>query len=304
MPRPDPSTPLRSLLFTPGSNERMLAKASTSGADCALIDLEDAVAPDRKAAARPMVLQAIKEIRATDGAPPVIAVRVNGVASDLLEADLEGIVCPELDLINLPMPSSAADIQTADAMLTRLEQERGLEANSIGIIALIETALGILNCYAICTAAERMVGIGLGSAEGGDLYNDLGATWADDGTTILYARSKALMEARAAGLPFPTDGPFTRIDDPDGCRVDAARARQIGFVGKSAIHPSQVAILNDVFSPSADEVDYLREMIDAYQEAERAGLGAVTFRGRMIDIAMVKDGERVLALADTIAARR
>ena len=303
MPRPDPSTPLRSLLFTPGSNERMLAKAPASGADCALIDLEDAVAPDRKEAARPMVLQAIKEIRATEGGPPVIAVRTNGVASGLLEADLEVIVCAELDVINLPMPTSAADIHTADAMLTRLEKERGLEASSIGIIALIETAGGLLNCYDICTAAERMVGIGIGSAEGGDLYNDLGATWTADGSTIQFARSKALMDARAAGMPFPTDGPFTRIDDPEGCRADATRARQLGYIGKSAIHPSQVAILNDVFSPSADEVDFLREMIAAYYEAERAGLGAVTFRGRMIDIAMVKDGERVIALADSIASR-
>ena len=182
-------------------------------------------------------------------------------------------------------------------------QTRGLPANSIGIIALIETALGVRNCYAICSAAQRMVGIGLGSAEAGDLYNDLGATWTADGATLLYARSKALLEARAAGMPFPTDGPVTRIDDPEGCRADATRAKQIGYIGKSAIHPSQVAILNEVFSPGADEIDYLREMIDAYYEAERAGLGAVTFRGRMIDIAMVTDGERVLALADAIAAR-
>lgn len=303
MPRPHPPTLLRSLLFTPGSNDRMLSKASTSGADCALLDLEDSVTPDLKEAARPMVLQAIKQIRAADGAPPVIAVRVNGVASGLLDADLQGVVCPELDLITLAMTTSAADIRTADVILTRLEHERGLKANAIGVIALIETALGVHNCYAICTAAERMLGITLGSSEAGDLYNDLGATWAADGASLLYARSKALLEARAAGMPFPTDGPFTRIDDPDGCRADAMQARQIGYIGKSAIHPSQVAILNEVFSPAVDEIDYLREMIGAYYEAERAGLGALTFRGRMIDIAMVKDGERVLALADAIAAR-
>ena len=178
-----------------------------------------------------------------------------------------------------------------------------MEAGSIGIIALIETANAVRNCYAICTAAERMVGIALGSSEGGDLYNDLGATWTADGNPLLYARSKALLEARAAGMPFPTDGPFTRIDDPDGCRADALRARRAGYIGKSAIHPSQVAILNEVFSPSSDEVEYLREMIDAYYVAERAGRGAVTFRGRMIDIAMVKSGERVLALAEAIVAR-
>ncbi len=303
MARPDAAKPLRSLLFTPGSNERMLAKAPSSGADAALFDLEDSVAPDMKEKARPMVLQAIKETRAAKGGPPAITVRVNDVTTGLLEGDLEGIVCPELDAIKLAMADSPAHIRAADAILTRLENERGLDENSVGIIALIETAEGLYNCYEICTAAERVVGIGIGSAEGGDLGNALGCEWTADGTALLYARSKALADARAAGVPFPTDGPYTRFKDPEGCRADAVAARRLGFVGKAAIHPNQVAILNEVFSPDPERVAYLREMIEVYYEAERAGAGAVSFNGRMIDIAMVKDGERVLALAEAIAAR-
>ena len=303
MARPDPSTPIRSLLFTPGSNEKMLAKAPASGADAALFDLEDSVAPDMKVKARPMVRQAMKELRAVKGAPPVITVRVNDVTTGLLEGDLEEIVCPELDAIKLAMTDTAADIRTADAILTRLEKERGLEESSVGIIALIETAKGLYNCYDICTAADRVVGIGIGSAEGGDLSNGLGCEWTPDGSTLLYARSKALADARAAGVPFPTDGPFTRFKDPDGCRADAIMARKLGYIGKAAIHPNQIAILNEVFSPDAERVAYLREMIEVYYEAEKAGAGAVSFNGRMIDIAMVKDGERVLALASAIAAR-
>ncbi|MFP6869614.1 MAG: CoA ester lyase [Nitrospinota bacterium] len=303
MPRPDASIPLRSLLFTPGSNEKMLSKASSSGADAALFDLEDAVAPDMKEKARPMVLQAIKETRAAKGGPPVITVRVNDVTTGLLEGDLEVIVCSELDAIKLAMTDTPADIRAADAILTRLENERGLEADSIGIIALIETAEGLYNCYDICKAAKRVVGIGIGSAEGGDLSNALGCEWTADGRPLFYARSKALADARAAGVPFPTDGPFTRFKDSEGCRQDAIAARQLGYVGKAAIHPNQVEILNDVFSPDADRVAYLREMIEVYYEAERAGAGAVSFNGRMIDIAMVKDGERVLSFAAAIAAR-
>lgn len=303
MARPHPSTPLRSLLFTPGSNEKMLAKAPASGADAALFDLEDSVAPDMKVKSRPMVRQAMEELRATKGAPPVITVRVNDVTTGLLEGDLEAIVCPELDAIKLAMTNSGADIRTADAILTRLENERGIDEGSIGIIALIETAQGLYNCYNICTAAPRVVGIGIGTAEGGDLSNDLGCEWEADGSTLLYVRSKGLADSRAAGVPFPTDGPYTRFRDPEGCRADAIMARKLGYVGKAAIHPNQVAILNEVFSPDPERVAYLREMIDVYYEAERAGAGAVSFNGRMIDIAMVKDGERVLALANAIAAR-
>ena len=303
MARPDAAKPLRSLLFTPGSNEKMLAKAPASGADAALFDLEDSVAPDMKEKARPMVLQAIKETRAAKGGPPAITVRVNDVTTGLLEGDLEGIVCPELDAIKLAMTDSAAHIRAADAILSRLENERGLEENSVGIIALIETAEGLYNCYDICTAAERVVGIGIGSAEGGDLSNALGCEWTADGGALLYARSKALADARAAGVPFPTDGPYTRFKDPEGCRADAIAARRLGYVGKAAIHPNQVAILNEVFSPDPERVAYLREMIEVYYEAERAGAGAVAFNGRMIDIAMVKDGERVLSFANAIAAR-
>ncbi len=303
MARPDAKTPLRSLLFTPGSNEKMLSKAATSGADAALFDLEDAVAPDMKEKSRPMVLQAIKETAATKGGPPVITVRVNDVTTGLLEGDLEGIVCPELDAIKLAMTNTAADIRAADAILTRLEGERGLEASSVGIIALIETAEGLYNCDDICKAAPRVVGIGIGSAEGGDLSNALGCEYSEDGQTLLYARSKALADSRAARVPFPTDGPYTRFKDPDGCRADAIRARKLGYVGKAAIHPNQVAILNEVFSPDQERVAYLREMIEVYYEAERAGAGAVSFNGRMIDIAMVKDGERVISFADAIATR-
>lgn len=303
MARPNASIPFRSCLYTPGSNERMLARAPTSGADAALFDLEDAVAPDMKEKARPMVLQAIKETRATKDAPPVITVRVNDISTGLLEGDLEGIVCPELDAIKLAMTESASDIHATDAILARLETERGIEPESIGIFALIETAQALYRCYEICTASKRVVGVGISTAEGGDLSNDLGLEWTADGQTLLYARSKALADGRAAGIPFLTDGPFTRFKDPEGCRADAIIARRLGYVGKDAIHPNQVAILNEVFSPDPERVAYLHEMIETYYEAERSGKGAVSFNGRMIDIAMVKDGERILALADAIAKR-
>jgi citrate lyase subunit beta/citryl-CoA lyase len=291
------------MLFTPGSNEKMVAKAPSSGADGALFDLEDSVAPSQKEKARELVAQAIPGLKATPGAPLTTLVRVNAVETGLLEKDLEAVVLPGLDAIFLSKPETPADARAADALLTRLERERGLEAGGIGIILQIESAKGVHNCYEMCVAAPRVVGINFGSAEDADLCRDLGATWSPDGITLLYARSKALTDARAAALPHPTDGVYMRLGDDAGCRADAALAKQIGYTGKAAIHPKQVGIFNEVFSPSPAEVEYYEGMMQAYQEGEQAGLGAVTYKGRMVDVAMAKHAERVLARAKAIQGR-
>ena len=300
MARPGPGTPLRSLLFSPGSSEKMLAKAPGSGADAALFDLEDSVAPDMKERARELVRRAIETVKSA-GSPGSILVRVNAVGTGLLEKDLEAVAAAGLDAVMLPKSETAADIQKTDAILTRLERERKLEAGSIGIVAQAESAAGVYHCYAICAASPRMVGVNFGSAEDADLCRDLGARWTPEGTALLYAKSKVLLEARAAGLPHPTDGVYMRLNDDAGCRADAEAARQLGYVGKSAIHPRQVPIFNEVFSPKPEEVTYYNEMIEAFREGEKAGKGAVSFQGKMIDIAMAKHAERVLSRAKAIS---
>ncbi|MEE9275498.1 MAG: CoA ester lyase [bacterium] len=302
MPRIDASTPLRSMLFSPGSSEKMVAKASVSGADAALFDLEDSVAPDMKEKAREIVAEAIGATRAAAGAPPVILVRVNGTETDLLEGDLEAITSEGLDGIFLPKPESAAGVRAADAIFSRLERERGLEEGGIGIIAQMESAAGVHRCFEICSASPRVVGVNFGSAEDADFCRDLGAQWTPEGTALLYARSKVLLEARAAGLHHPTDGVYMRLKDDDGCRADALAAKQLGYVGKAAIHPRQVPIFNEVYSPSAEEVDYYTGMLEAFREGEKAGLGAITYQGKMIDVAMAKHAENVIARARTISA--
>lgn len=303
MSRLDSSKALRSFLFHPGSSEKMLSKAPASGADAALFDLEDSVAIDVKETARGMVKDAITATRNTPGAPPCILVRVNGPETDLMEADLEAVAVEALDGIFLPKPESAADIQKADAILTRLEKERGFEEGSIGIIAQIESASGVYHCHDLCTAAARMAGVNFGSAEDADLCRDLGAQWTEDGTSLLYARSKVLVDARAAKVPHPTDGVYTQLKNPEGCREDALQAKRLGYTGKAAIHPNQVAIFNEVYSPTPGEVSYYTEMVEAFREGEKAGLGAVPFQGKMIDYAMAKHGGRIIARAAAIAGR-
>ena len=303
MARPDIETPLRSMLFIPGSSEKMVDKGPTIEADAALFDLEDSVAPPRKEVARELVRSGIAETKNAPGGPSTILVRVNDVESGMLEEDIAAILVEGLDGIFLPKPESAADVRTADALLSKYEREHGLEEEGVGIIAQIESAAGVVHCHDICAAADRVVGVNLGSAEDADLCRSLGATWTEDGTTLLYTRSKVLVEARAARLPHPTDGVYMRLQDDDGCRADAEFAKKLGYTGKAAIHPRQVPIFNDVYSPREEEITYYTEMAEAYREGEAQGLGAVSFQGKMIDVAMVKHAENVLARARAIAKR-
>ncbi len=301
MPRPDVHTPLRSMLFIPGSSEKMVGKAPAIEADAALFDLEDSVAPHMKEEARRLVRAGIAETKNAPDGPSTILVRVNDVESGLLEADVDAILTEGLDGIFLPKPETAADARAADALLTKYERARGLEEGAIGIIAQIESASGVVHCHQICASTPRVVGVNLGSAEDADLCRSLGATWTEDGATLLYTRSKVLVEARAAGLPHPTDGVYMRLKDDAGCRADAEFARKLGYTGKAAIHPRQVPIFNEVYSPSGEEVSYYTEMIGAYREGEARGLGAISFQGKMIDVAMVKHAENVVARARAIA---
>ncbi|MED5578400.1 MAG: aldolase/citrate lyase family protein, partial [Nitrospinota bacterium] len=231
------STPLRSMLFTPGSSEKMLSKSLTSPSDASLYDLEDSVSEDMKSKARELVGVIIKENKTSNESPPIILVRVNEVNSEHFGKDMDEITTQGLDGIFLPKPETEADVRKADAIITKLEMERKLEVNSIGIILQMESALGIYNCYNLCKSAKRVVGVNLGSAEDADLCRDLGAQWTPDGNTLHYSRSKVLLEARAAKMPHPTDGVYMDLQNDDGCRQDAEIARLLGYTGKAAIHP-------------------------------------------------------------------
>ena len=247
MPRINSDTALRSMLFTPGSSEKMLSKSLTSPSDASLYDLEDSVAEDMKSKARELVGAIIKENENSNQGPPIVLVRVNDVNSEYFEKDMDEIATQGLDGIFLPKPEVEADVRKADAIITKLETQRKLGIDSIGIILQMESALGIHNCFKLCKSAKRVVGVNLGSAEDADLCRDLGAQWTPDGNTLHYSRSKVLLEARAAKMPHPTDGVYMDLQNDDGCRQDAEIARLLGYTGKAAIHPRQVPIFNEVF---------------------------------------------------------
>jgi citrate lyase subunit beta / citryl-CoA lyase len=290
---------LRSLLFVPGHQDRLLDKAPQAGADGLLYDLEDSVPAPQRPLAREKV-----RVRLQQASDLPRYVRVNGLVDagpKEAEADLAAVVVAGLDGIMLPKPQSPDDVTFVASALERLEQAAGIAAGTLEVIPFIESALGVHNAYAILCASPRVVAVGFGSAEDGDLMKDLGCAWTGEGTELIYARSKVLLEARAAGIEQPLDGVFLGLDDEEGLVRDATLARNLGYRGKTVIHPRQIAAVHKVFTPGEAELSYYRAMVAAFEEAEAKGEGAFRFRGKMIDRAMVRKARDVLGRFGSLA---
>lgn len=287
--------PVRTLLFVPGHRERMLEKAPGSGADGLLYDLEDSVPADDRATARKMLTDALSAERTL---PRYI--RVNGIADagkDETAADLDAVILADVDGIVLPKAQSADEITWTAAQIDALEKDRGIDAGSVEIVPMIESALGVQFAYEILTASPRVASVIVGSAQDGDLQTDLGAGWSPEGTELLYSRSHILVAARAAGIDHPMDGVFLGLDDEDGLVLDSENARRLGYRGKTVIHPKQIEPVHRVFTPDDKELTYYREMIAAFEDA---GENAFNFRGKMIDRAMIRKARGLLDRFDDV----
>ena len=281
--------PVRTLLFVPGHRDRMLEKAPGSGADGLLYDLEDSVPAADRATARNMLTEALAAERTL---PRYI--RVNGIADagkDENAADLDAVVLPDVDGIVLPKAQSADDIVWTSQRIGALERNRGIEAGSVEIVPMIESALGVQFAYEILTASPRVASVIVGSAQDGDLQTDLGADWSPEGTELLYSRSRILVAARAAGIDHPMDGVFLGLEDEDGLVQDSENARRLGYRGKTVVHPKQIEPVHRVFTPGEKELAYYRDMIAAFGDA---GENAFNFRGKMIDRAMIRKARGLL----------
>ena len=284
---------LRTLLFVPGNKDRLLEKAPQAGADALLYDLEDSVPAFEREIAREKVRERL------NGAADVPRyVRVNGLVDagpNVLEADLDAIVVAGLAGIVLPKAQSRDDVLFAASALEGRERQAGLPVGTIEILPMLESAQGVMRTYEIASASPRVASVIIGSAEDADLMTDLGCRWSLEGTELLYARSRVLLEARAAGIKHPLDGVFPRINDTDALVRDAENARNFGYRGKTVIHPAQIEPVHRVFTPTEKEVAYARDMLAAFDAAEAAGSGALSFRGKMIDRAMVKTARELVA---------
>ena len=285
----------RSSLYVPVIVERFVDKAHERGADAVILDLEDSIPPPEKARARTMVAAAAKKV-GRNGAD--VMVRVNREWRSCI-ADLEAAVGPDVRGITLPKVADASHVRFVAEVLDELEAQRGMTPGHTGIVGLIETPDAYFKAREIAGASDRMLGVTLG---GEDFAAACGMASDPDG--LKEPSINVAIAASAAGiLPLGYVGSIADFTDLEGFRAMLVRSRKLGFCGGACIHPAQVAVLNDAFSPSAEEIEHARGLLDTFDDALKKGLGAVTYRGKMIDIPIVQKARRVIATADAIAAR-
>jgi len=285
----------RTLLFAPGSRPELLAKAQLGDADAMIFDLEDSVPLNAKDEARKNIADAL----AAGLKKPMFLRISNPRAGDFL-ADLK-VLADAGSLVNvagivLPKADDADDIQAVAKALKDVEAKHNIQEGTLAVLPLIETCLGLRNSFEIAKASNRVIGMALASAEQGDFMVDLGGRWTPRSLALAYPRSKLVVDARAAGVQWLVDGVFMNLKDTDMLREECLIARELGYVGKMAIHPTQVDVMHAVFSPSEAEVAYARGLIAAFREGEARGVGAVKYEGMMVDYANVRLAERTLAL--------
>jgi citrate lyase subunit beta/citryl-CoA lyase len=280
---------MRSKLFVPGSRPELFAKAMASEADALSIDLEDAVDESRKAEARGAVGAFLRSLPADKS--KTIIVRVNGIATEHFEADVDAIAGPGLDLINIPMTETGEDVRKAAAAIGRIEQKQGL-ARPIGILANVETAKAFRLAAEIAGADKRVAGLQLGF---GDLLEPLSIDRYNP-AVVLHFQLGVRLAAGEAGV-FAYDSAFANVKDTEALKREAETARKLGYLGKSAIHPSQVPIINAAFQPTDEEIAHSLRVVAAARDAGAKGVGAYMVDGKMVDAPFVIRAEAIVALA-------
>ncbi len=287
----------RSSLIFPANVQRFVEKAYTRGADCVVMDLEDSVPEGEKENARSLIRGSIPVVGKGGGD---IAVRINRPISQATE-DLEASVWPGLACVSLPKVESAEEVRVRDGIISDLERRRGLKPGTVQIAVAVETALGVIRAFEIASASPRIVTIGVGAE---DLTQEMGVQTTGEGQELWYARSKVLMDAYAAGVqPMGLVGvePFT-WREPEKAYDAAVNSRKLGYKGAQSIHPAPIPYLNEGFSVPAEEADYMRRALEAFEEGIRKGTASVNVDGRMIDVASAERCRRILKRADAIAA--
>ncbi|EEE37736.1 malyl-CoA lyase [Rhodobacteraceae bacterium KLH11] len=309
-----PARPNRCQLFGPGSNTKLFPKMAASAADVINLDLEDSVAPSDKDAARANIIEALNTV---DWGSKYMSVRINGLDTPYWYRDVVDVLeqaGDRLDQIMIPKVGCAADVYAVDALVTAIEQAKG-RAKPISFEVIIESAAGLAHVEEIAASSPRLQAMSLGAADFaasmGMQTTGIGGTqedyymlregekhWSDPWH---WAQAAIVAACRTHGV-LPVDGPFGDFSDDEGYIAQAKRSATLGMVGKWAIHPRQIALANQVFTPSEDAVSEAREILAAMEQAKANGEGATVYKGRLVDIASIKQAEVIVAQAELIAA--
>ena len=285
------SAPIRTLMFASANDPVRSLKAIAIGASAVCLDLEDAVATSEKAAARAVVAETLLD-PSVEGANA--HVRINGVDTAFCDDDLTalGPLLPRLSGILVPMVESADQVRHVAARLDALEAEHGVDAGAVRLIAIAETAKGVLAAPDVASSTPRLRTLLLGPA---DLAHDLGIELTADGYELFAIRSQLVLAARAAGLEGPIDGPFLGLKDDEGTRISAQWAKRLGYQGKMVLHPQQLPVVAEVFAPSADEITWAQTVVAAFAENEAKGISAFKLDdGTFVDYPVVHRAQSIL----------
>ena len=289
---------MRSVMYVPSNNEKMVGKAPTITADIVTLDLEDSVPPAEKETGRTKIQEYLKADRANQIAP-YLYVRINNWETEMTNDDLEAIVHPGLDGVCLAKCGSAENVQRLDWKLEELEQRRGMEVGTVKIQLLIETAKGVMNAYQAATASPRVNSLIFGAV---DYTKDMRVTLTSEGVEQLYARYHTAVAARAAGC-VAIDCPFVDFKDIEGFKKSTMDGRQMGYEGRMLIHPSHIEPSHEIYTPSAADVEWAEGVKKVFEEEGIAkGSAAVTYLGKMVDTPVYENAMQILATMAEIKA--
>jgi len=284
---------IRTALFAPGINAKVMAKALASKVDAVILDLEDSVPLASKGEARKMVRETIEQAFQTKNEDqPYIMVRVNAADTGLLADDIAQICVNGLGMVFIPKAEYVKDIQQAAAQIDSIEKANGIDPIAIGL--QIESALGVYHCYDLIKASPKVQLSSLGTAQDGDLQNSLGCGWSVDGPEMLYARSKVLLDSRAAGNVTPLDGVYADLNNEAGLLAESTLSAKLGYVGRTIIHPKQIDIVEKAYGITPALLAYYEKVVHEFELAEKEGIAALTIDGKLVDYAMYRQAKRIL----------
>ena len=284
---------LRSLLFVPGNQAKMLEKAAGCSPDAFVPDMEDSVPVEEKVNARHITASFLPQLAKTGA---LVIPRVNAMDTGLLEDDLAAVIGPHIDGVSVGKICTPQDIMYVSDVIAGLEEKAGVPVGQTKLLPWIETAMAIVHCYEILASSPRVIGAAFGAE---DFTHDMGIERTEDDSEVAVPRSITCVASRAADV-LALDTPFFGFRDLDALRQNALVSKKIGFKGKFAIHPAQIDTINEVFSPSSEEIDHARRVVAVFEEAERDGRGSTSLDGKVIDVPVMKRARTLLEIAESI----